>query len=117
MSYLVSGILLAKLKESYDAANQAGYLQYQTAITMKNLIDLGEQIVNDFRSFESEVKRSNPTAPDKIKRVQDQGRTIEKMLEKIRKTGLQYGGGSTSTFKGAYDDMMSRGNTQFSKYR
>lgn len=54
---------------------------------MKNLIDLGEQIVNDFRSFENEVKRSSPTAPDKMKRVQDQGRTIEKMLEKIRKTG------------------------------
>ena len=54
---------------------------------MKNLIDLGEQIVNDFRSFENEVKRSNPTAPDKIKRVQDQGRTIEKMLDKIRRSG------------------------------
>jgi uncharacterized protein (DUF169 family) len=85
---------------------------------MKNLIELGEQIVNDFRSFENEVKRSNPTAPDKMKRVQDQGRTIEKMLEKIRKTGPLYGVGSASTFKGgAYDDMLSRGNTQFSKYR
>jgi hypothetical protein len=49
MSYLVSGLLLALLKDSYDNADQAGYLQYQTSVTMKNLIDLGEQIVNDYR--------------------------------------------------------------------
>ncbi len=89
MSYLVSGILLAKLKESFDAADSVGFLQYQqSAISMKNLIDLGEQIVNDFRSFEVEVKRyNNNKAPDKVKRVMEQGRTIESMLEKIRRSG------------------------------
>ncbi len=89
MSYLVSGILLAKLKESFDAANLVGFLQYQqSTISMKNLIDLGEQIVNDFRSFEVEVKRyNNNKAPDKEKRVLEQGRTIESMLEKIRRSG------------------------------
>jgi ABC-type tungstate transport system permease subunit len=87
MSFLVSGMLLAKLKESYDNADQAGYLQYQSAVTMKNLIDLGEQIVNDYRSFESEIKRVASTKPDKIARVSEQGKTIENFIDKMRRTG------------------------------
>jgi len=121
MSYLVSGILLAKLKESYDRAETAGFLAVSaSSFTMKNLIDLGEQIVNDFRSFESEVKRANPANPDKVQRVLDQGRTIETMLDRIKRSGPQYGAGS-STIRGGggtiYDEMLSRSNTQFSKYR
>ena len=88
MSFLVSGMLLAKLKESYDTADQAGYLQYQSAVTMKNLIDFGEQIVNDYRSFEGEIKRVSAGKPEKIALVNQQGKTIESFIDKMRRSGL-----------------------------
>ena len=62
MSFLVSSLLLSKLKESYTLADQSGSLlslsRGEPILTNRKLMDLGDQITSLQRTMENETRRS-----------------------------------------------------------
>jgi len=58
MSFLVSAMLLRKLKEVFDDADQQGYLYTSSgqAVSLKKILDFGDQICQIQRSIEHDMK-------------------------------------------------------------
>ena len=102
MGYLTAAMLLQKLKESYDAAEQVGYVSMYSGnqsqqVSLKLIIDFGEQTVVQYRNFEGELRRATSIKPSTDGSY---GKKINEYVEGLRNgaaaSGLDYTRGAAS---------------------